>query len=250
MVYCVYQPVRGRKRGGFPVSPARKEHTAEVFVRYRCLVLDHDDTVTDSTAKVHYPAFLKALEEQRPGVTMSLNEYFLFNFDPGFLEFCTDVLHMSDEEMEREYEIWDAYVKEHIPEVFPGMKRVIERQLEAGGHVCVISHSMADNIRRDYRAAGLPEPEIVFGWEQAPEHRKPSPWPLREIMKRLGLENKDLLMVDDLKPGYDMAKEAGVDFAAALWAYDVKEIHGFMRSSCEKCFSTPEELEKWLFDEE
>ena len=51
-------------------------------------------------------------------------------------------------------------------------------------------------------------------------------------------------------PGYDMAKEAGVDFAAALWAYDVKEIHGFMRSSCERCFSTPEELEKWLFDEE
>jgi len=217
-------------------------------VRYKCLVLDHDDTVTDSTAKVHYPAFLVALDELRPGVTMSLREYFMFNFDPGFLEYCTDVLHMTDEEMEREYVIWDTYVQSHIPEVFPGMKHLIARFVNGGGHVCVISHSLAKNIRRDYRAAGLPEPEIVFGWEQSAEHRKPNPWPLEEIMRRLGLDSSEVLMVDDLKPGYDMAKKCGVDFAAALWAYDVDEIHDFMKSSCERCFDTPELLEKWLFE--
>ena len=25
-------------------------------MRYKCLVLDHDDTVVDSTASIHYPA--------------------------------------------------------------------------------------------------------------------------------------------------------------------------------------------------
>ena len=47
------------------------------------------------------------------------------------------------------------------------------------------------------------------------------------------LEKTDLLMLDDLKPGYDMARAAGVDFAAAGWAYDVPEIEAFMRKNCD-----------------
>lgn len=170
-------------------------------MRYKCLVLDHDDTVTDSTAKIHYPAFLEAMREQRPGVTMTAREYFLFNFHPGFLEYCRETLHMTDKELERETEIWQSYVKTHIPEVFPGMKKLIERFRQAGGHICVVSHSFGKAILRDYQAAGLPEPEIVFGWEQPEDRRKPAPWPLQEIMRRLGLSREELLMVDDLKPG-------------------------------------------------
>ena len=30
-------------------------------LRYSCLVLDHDDTVVDSIATVHYPSFLETL---------------------------------------------------------------------------------------------------------------------------------------------------------------------------------------------
>ena len=30
-------------------------------LRKRCLILDHDDTVVDSTAHVHYPAFLAGM---------------------------------------------------------------------------------------------------------------------------------------------------------------------------------------------
>ena len=37
-------------------------------MKYKCLILDHDDTVMDSTAHVHHPAFLVALAELRPGV--------------------------------------------------------------------------------------------------------------------------------------------------------------------------------------
>ena len=52
-------------------------------MRYKCLVLDHDDTVVNSTATIHYPAFLEALKLLRPGVTISLDDYFRENFDPG-----------------------------------------------------------------------------------------------------------------------------------------------------------------------
>ena len=34
-------------------------------MRYQCLVLDHDDTVVDSTASVHYPAFMETLRRLR-----------------------------------------------------------------------------------------------------------------------------------------------------------------------------------------
>jgi phosphoglycolate phosphatase/pyrophosphatase PpaX len=38
-------------------------------LRYRCLLVDHDDTAVDSTSAVHYPAHLEALRELRPGRT-------------------------------------------------------------------------------------------------------------------------------------------------------------------------------------
>ena len=53
-------------------------------------------------------------------------------------------------------------------------------------------------------------------------------------------------MVDDLKPGYDMARAAGVDFAAAGWAYDVPEIEAFMRKNCDFYFKTVQEFGTFL----
>ena len=57
------------------------------------------------------------------------------------------------------------------------------------------------------------------------------------------------LVVDDLKPGYDMAKAAGVPFAAAGWANDIPQIESFMRANCGKYFKKVEELKQYLFNE-
>ena len=215
--------------------------------RYPCLVLDHDDTVTDSTAHIHYPSYLDAMKELRPGEWMSLHDYFRMNFDPGFLPYVTQTLRLTEQELAREYEIWQSWVRRTVPRVYPGMARIIRRQKAAGGYVCVVSHSVDVNIRRDYRENGLPEPDLVFGWEQPNERRKPNPWPLEEIRRRLDLRPEQMLMVDDLKPGYDMARAAGVPFAAACWAYDVPEIRAFMARCSALCFDRPEALEEYLF---
>lgn len=219
-------------------------------LNYKCLILDHDDTVVDSTAHVHYPAFLVALAELRPGCTISLEEYFRVNFHPGFIPYCRDVLHFTEADFAREVEIWKDYVKEHIPTAYPGMDRIIRRQKEAGGLVCVVSHSFAYNIRRDYAANGLPEPDAIYGWELSPERRKPDPWALHQILERFALRPEEVLVVDDLKPGYDMARVAGVPFAAACWAYDVPEIRNFLEANCERSFKTPEALAQYLFGSE
>ena len=215
-------------------------------MKYKCLVFDHDDTAVNSTATIHYPSFVEYLREFYPGESLTLKEYFLLNFDPGFVGLCRERYGMTDAQLHEEELYWQDYVKNHIPEVYPGIREIMERQKAEGGLVCVVSHSYDFNIRRDYRANGLPEPDLVFGWEQPLERRKPAVWPLEEIMRRCGLGPEELLMIDDLKPGYDMAAAAGVDFAAVGWANDIPEIERFMRRNCRMYFKTVAELAAFL----
>ena len=215
-------------------------------MKYRCLVFDHDDTVVNSTATIHHPCFEAYLREFFPGRSCSLEEYFLKNFHPGFIPMCKEEYGLSDADLEIEYRYWQDYVRSRIPQAYPGLRELMERHRAKGGLLTVISHSTAWNIRRDYKANGLPEPDLVFGWEQPPERRKPNPWPLEEIMRRFSLEPSELLMIDDLKPGYDMARAVGVDFAAVGWANDIPQIESFMRQNCRLYFKTVAELAAFL----
>jgi Predicted phosphatases len=217
-------------------------------LRYPCLVLDHDDTTVNSTATVHYPCFVEYMEKFFPDVHLSLEEYFLYNFDPGVIDMFTKICGLTWEQMLEEEAYWKEYAKRHIPGAYPGIREILEEQKARGGKVCVVSHSFTENILRDYRENGLPAPDLIFGWDSPPEERKPSPFPLHRIMEKLGMEPKELLVVDDLKPGYDMACAAGVPFAAAGWANDIPQIERFMRENCDRYFKTVEELRRCLFD--
>ena len=215
-------------------------------MKYKCLVFDHDDTVVNSTATIHYPAFIEFLKQNRPGRWCSLEDYFIFNFNPGFIETCTVNFGMTEEELDREVEFWLNYVSEHIPDAYPGIREIMQQHKEQGGIITVVSHSMKHNILRDYAYNNLPEPNLVYGWEEPVEHRKPNTWPLEQIMKKFDLSPSEILMIDDLKPGYDMAVSAGVDFAAAGWSNNIAEIENFMRSNCEHYFKTVGELSRFL----
>ena len=220
------------------------------MLRYPCLVVDHDDTVVNSTATVHYPCFVQYCGEFVPGYHCTLEHYFLKNFDPGVVAFFRDDVGMSDAQMKHEQAYWNAYVQDHVPKVYPGMADILWEQKRRGGLLCVISHSYGPNILRDYRENGLPEPDAVYGWEYPPHQRKPSPWPLEQIMARYGFGPGEMLMLDDLKPGYDMALACGARFAAAGWANDIAQIEAFMRRHCDLYFKTVPELAAHLFDGE
>lgn len=216
-------------------------------MNYRCLILDHDDTVVNSTATMHYPAFLEALKILRPGMTISLEDYFRENFDPGFVPYCVEKLGMTDEELEIEVKCWRDYVSKHTSKAYDGMKEIITRQKAEGGIVCVISHSYDFNIRRDYEVNGLPMPDRIFGWECPPEQRKPSTYALDAIAGEYGLEPQEMVIVDDLKPGYDMARAYGVPFVGAGWANDIPEIREFMKKNSDVYLTKVSELEQFLF---
>ena len=215
-------------------------------MKYRCLVFDHDDTVVNSTATIHHPCFQKYLDLRYPGMNCSLEAYFMKNFEPGFISMCRDEYGMDDDALLDETNFWREYVKDHIPPAYTGIRDIMQRHKAAGGLICVVSHSLEDNILRDYAANSLPRPDAVYGWDRPLEQRKPSPFPLRDIMERFSLDSRELLMIDDLKPGYDMATACGVDFAGVGWANDIPAIESFMRRSCGFYFKTVAELSEFL----
>ena len=212
-----------------------------------CLVLDHDDTVVNSTATVHYPCFAEYTAQYFPDYHCTLEHYFLKNFDPGVVPFFRDEVGMSPEQMRHEELWWNDYVQRHVPQAYPGIREILLEQKRRGGTVCVVSHSLRDNILRDFRENDLPLPDLVFGWDEPPAQRKPSPHALYRIMETLNVRPEEMLVVDDLKPGYDMAMAAGVPFAAAGWANDIAEIEAFMRKNCGLYFKTVRELHDYLF---
>ena len=216
-------------------------------LRYRALVLDHDDTVVESTRFVHYPAFLLGMEKLRPEVEVSLEGFFLLNFRPGIHAYYKDVVKLNDEEYRYEYDVWQDYVSAHTPAIYPGIRELLRRHKNAGGLIFVSSHSVKEQILRDYRENGLPEPDGVYGWELPPEKRKPDPFALRDIMERFDLAPEEIVMVDDLRFGCEMAKSCGVTSVGALWAHEISEIHDYMRLCSDHCCGSVTELETFLF---
>lgn len=70
------------------------------MLKYKCLVLDHDDTVVRSTPEIHFPVFKNTLSKLRPNTEITLDEFMMYCFDPGFNSLCFDILKFTSEEME------------------------------------------------------------------------------------------------------------------------------------------------------
>ena len=220
------------------------------MLKFPCLVLDHDDTVVQSEATVNYPCFCEFLETMRPGEKLSLTEYTNGCYYQGFIEMCNKLYHFTEEEMDLEYRFWKDYIKTHVPAPFPGIEKIIKKQKEAGGLICVVSHSIKENILRDYRMHFGIEPDAIFGWDDPEPQRKPNAYPLQEIMRRYRLSPAELLVVDDMKPAWEMAKKVNAPIAFAGWGKTgCPEISAEMTDLCDYAFQSTEGLYQFLFHE-
>lgn len=219
------------------------------MLKYKCLVLDHDDTVVQSEATVNYPCFCRFLEIYRPGLSISLADYVSECNKMPFVEMCRSRFAMSDEEMELEYKFWKDYAREHIPAPFPGIQELLHTYKAAGGTICVVSMSSQDTILRDYKTHFDMEPDAVFGWDLPQERRKPSPWALEQIKGKYGFFSDEILVVDDMKFAVQMARSAGCLIAFAGWGRkEFPEICKEMEDLCDRSFYSTEELQKYLYD--
>ena len=219
------------------------------MLKYRCLVLDHDDTVVQSMKTMSYPFWCMELEIFRPGQTMTFQEYVMECHNRGFAGLCRDCFHFTDEELKKEHSMWMDYVMTHTPDPYPGIANIIHRQETDGGLICVVSHSHIDNILRDYRTHFGIEPDDVYGWELPPEQRKPNSYPLLDIMKRHDLRPEEILVVDDMKLACQMAQPLNIKVAYSGWnGLGIAEIDAEMKDLCDYSFDSTEKLYNFLFD--
>ncbi len=217
---------------------------------YPCLVLDHDDTVVASTPAIHYPTFMKSLSVLRPQIHWTLEEYMDYNFEPGFEPLCWDILKFTREEEAYQEAQWKAVSAVKKPPMFEGMPELLKKYRAAGGKIAVISHSSEEIIARDYREQCGFEPELIYGWERGEGRRKPSLWPMKEVMRETGFAPNQLLMVDDMKPASEMAHGCKVPFAFAGWGNPSPKAHAYMKEHAEYPLETVSQLEKLILSEE
>ena len=220
------------------------------MMKYKCLVLDHDDTVVQTEKAIGYPYFRQYIERIRPGHTLSYEEYVRDCNDRIFADMCREKWNFTEDEMVEEYTGWKAYALSHVPPIFPGIDRVIRRQKEAGGIVAVSSLSSRDNIRRDYEINLGLQPDAVYDYDLPLPQRKPNPFALEDIMAKYDLKPEEILVVDDMKLAWKMAKPLGVPVAFAAWGkLEFPGLCREMRQICDYSFDSPEELEKFLFED-
>ncbi len=199
---------------------------------------------------MHHPAHVRAMEVLRPGhPPADLETWFAKNFHPGIMAYLTEELGFTEEEMEVEHRVWREFTSTVVPEFYPGFLDALAAYQRRGGAVVVASHSEERVIREHYRVAsdGRPVvPDLVFGWDLGAQRRKPEPYPVTETLRRLRLSPGDVLVVDDLKPGVDMAAAAGVDAAAALWSHDIPAIREYMARACVATFATVADFAEFI----
>ncbi len=221
-------------------------------MKYSCLILDHDDTAVDSTAKIHYPAHVEIMKQLRPELEpVKLEGWFRKNFHPGIMDFLKGELAFNEEELQEELKIWRDFTARKTPHFYPGFLEIIQAFRRSGGIVAVVSHSEKDIIEKHYESAFNGKhflPDIIYGWSNNAEERKPSPFPVQQILEKYKLSVEEVLVVDDLKPGVDMARASGVPIAAAGWAHQIPEIKDFMQKNCDIYLSTVEEFGDYVLN--
>lgn len=214
-------------------------------MKYKCLVLDHDDTLVKSTDQIHYPAFCHTLEILRPIEQITMEDFKEACAFPGFLPLCVDTYGFSKEELDFELADWLEFVKNKIPDAHEGFGELLTAYRKAGGLICVVSHSDKSLIERDYMHHFGFLPHFIYDLNYP--HQKPSPAPLQDFMNQTGLTPNDLLVVDDLPVGKEMAMAAGVDFVFAGWSNTAPCVYRQMEEEAVPTANTPTELfEKFI----
>ena len=216
-------------------------------MKYKCLILDHDDTVVNSTVQVHYPSMMECLRELRPKMKMGFDEFNMLNFELGFHDFMYNYLGFSEEEAKREEEIWRSWTERIRPDFFDGFRDIINSFKSCGGIVMVSTHSCKDTVIKDYKAAGCVLPDEIFGWELPNEKRKPDLYGINYTMDKYNLTPKDMIMVDDMKHGVVMCKNAGIECVFADWNRKPPKIIDYMTENCDFTIKAPSELKNILF---
>lgn len=212
-------------------------------MKYKCLVLDHDDTVVNSSQSIHYPAFLHTLKTLRPNEEpLTFEDFNHHCFIFGFNHLCKERYQFNDEEMEIEYKIWKSHTEVKQADAFDGWKEILTQFKKNGGKIVVVSYSESKEIKRDYLDHFGFEPDLIFAHDHGKDKLKPNAYPIHKAIEDLQISPESILVIDDMPVGYEMAKNAHVDFIWAQWAYFDQRLDDLIVSSNKKSLNRLDDL--------
>ena len=220
-------------------------------LKYKCIVIDHDDTAFDSTPVVHYPAYLRFCEtdimKAKEGYeVLTLQGWYRMLWDWVFEEYLSKGMKLTKEEERIEYQMWREYTTQCHPKPFPGFIEMLKEYKEKGGIIVVCSHSHAEDVKRHYEEYDFVVDDIFGGVRGHPELCKPFTYPIDTIKQKYGLKNDDICVIDDLSPGFQMAKNAGVDAIGVLYGEGHELIEKDIKEMCKYIFHSVKELHDFL----
>ncbi|GAB6167839.1 HAD family hydrolase [Clostridium carnis] len=190
--------------------------------QYKSVIFDLDGTLLNTRNMNLIP--LKRLIKEVQGKEVEVEELFKYMAYPGLktLEL------LGFENVNESYKTWVKYVNEHEEgaTLYNGFDKVI-KELDERGIACGIASSkLKKQYEIDFIPTGLHEYMKSIVLADDTQNHKPHPEPLLKAVELIGIEPKNSIYVGDTIADYKAAKEAGMDFALALWgAFDINEIN-------------------------
>jgi len=211
-------------------------------MKYKCLVLDHDDTVVKFSRVYQHPSVLLTIKTLRPIIEpLTIKEFNHHCFVYRFEHLCKIRYLFTDEEMKIEYTIWKSHTQSKQAQPFIGWKELLNNYRNQGGKIVVVSYSESKEIIRDYQDHFGFKPDLIFAYDHGLEKLKPHAYPIKTLIEKFNLKPEEILVIDDMPVGYEMAMNANVDFIWAQWAFFDETLNEYIiKTSSETCSNVKE----------
>ncbi|WP_028974756.1 HAD family hydrolase [Spirochaeta cellobiosiphila] len=221
-------------------------------LKYKAILIDHDDTAVDSTPHIHYLAHIEQMKRfNREEQILSLDEWFQINYSPGLRPYYDNILKLTAQEEAQFHEVWREFTTKLNPPFFPGILNTLSEARQLGAKIIVVSHSEEDIITRHYKVQqDIPGflPDMIIGWTGDRSKNKPYPWPVEKIEQEFLIDRNEMIIIDDLKPGIVMAQTTGIDSFGVGWSHKIPELMEDMHTSATYYGQSIEELRSVLFN--
>jgi HAD superfamily hydrolase (TIGR01509 family) len=193
-------------------------------MKFKGILFDHDGVLADSEG-AHMRAWKLMLEENQIPFEERFFRSAIGRTGPEILEMLLAVtrpdLELSTAQIvqwvDRKNEIYRAGINSGIRLLtYPGVKEGLERYRASGGKTAVVSNARRNELLAGLTATGLVSLfDIIFSRDDVPRP-KPDPSAYQTAADALGIENEDVLAIDDSPTGLQSALLARIPCVSVL----------------------------------
>lgn len=182
-------------------------------MKYKHIVFDIDGTMLDTEHVLL--DILQQIVLELQGRRVDRSELLFTSGIPGDVA----LKQLGFQDVKAVNDLWNDRFKENFNQVrlFDGVEAVLQELTRKGIPLGIITSKTHEEYNHDFRPFGL---EKYFGTVicvSDVKHPKPSPESMLRYMELTGASAEEVLYIGDTQYDLQCAKNAGADFALALW---------------------------------